>query len=460
MNAPTILVVDDDESLLTLITLRLEASGYRVLSARTAGEALGLLAAQRPQLAIVDLRLTPPTAAEGDEGADAADGLDLYRRMRAMEPLLPVMILTAHGSIPDAVEATREGVAAFLTKPFDGRALVEQVARLLELHASAEPVDSEWRRGIVTRNRAMLALVDEIGRVARTDATVLISGPSGSGKEVIARAVHAASGRRDGPFVAINCAALPEQLLESELFGHTRGAFSGATSEHPGLFRAGAGGTVLLDEVGDMPLPLQAKLLRVLQERRVRPVGATREVDTDVRMIVATHRDLAQLIRDGQFREDLFYRLNVVRLAVPSLDERRDDVPLLARHFAQTLGREHGKQIRALAPEAIDALVAATWPGNVRQLRNVIEQCVVLADGPVIGRALVERALNASPADALTAGLPSLVEARERFEREYLTQILKLTAGNIAQGARIAGRNRTEFYRLLQKHGLHAALFR
>ncbi|HVJ60730.1 MAG TPA: sigma 54-interacting transcriptional regulator [Burkholderiaceae bacterium] len=461
--APAILVVDDDESLLTLITLRLEASGFRVLTARNATEALGIMAAQRPQLAIVDLRLEPDNVAQSIDvnEADSVDGLVLFRRMRQLEPLLPVMILTAHGSIPDAVEATREGVAAFLSKPFDGRTLVDEVKRLLALHGAPFSVDADWRKGIVTRNRAMLALVDEIARVAPTDATVMVTGPSGSGKELIARALHAASPRHLAPFVAINCAALPEQLLESELFGHVKGSFSGAAQDHQGLFRSGNGGTMLLDEIGDMPLALQSKLLRVLQERRVRPVGGTKEVDTDVRVVAATHRDLAELIRAGTFREDLFYRLNVVRLALPPLDERRDDIPLLARHFADRIGRKYGKEIRAFAPDAVEVLLAAPWPGHVRQLQNVVEQCVVLADGPVIGRALAERALRTSPAgDALPSGLPSLAEARDQFERDYLTQVLKLTGGNIAQGARIARRNRTEFYRLLQKHGLHRELFR
>jgi two-component system response regulator GlrR len=464
--APTVLVVDDDESLLTLIAMRLEGSGLRVQTARNATEALGVMAAQRPQLAIVDLRLEPVIGPDESTAAPAPadeihDGLALFHRMRQLEPLLPVMILTAHGSIPDAVEATREGVAAFLSKPFDGRALVDEVKRLLALHGAAAAGDADWRRTIVTRNRAMLALVDEIARVAPTDATVLISGASGSGKELVARAIHAASLRRAAPFVAINCAALPEQLLESELFGHVRGAFTGAAGDHPGLFRSGHGGTVFLDEIGDMPLALQSKLLRVIQERRVRPVGGTREVDTDVRVVAATHRDLVALIQDGRFREDLFYRLNVVRLALPTLDERRDDVPLLARHFADLIGRRYGKEIRAFAPEAMEVLVAAPWPGNVRQLHNVVEQCVVLADGPVIGSALAERALRTSPAgEALPGGLPSLAEARDQFEREYLAKVLKLTSGNIAQGARIARRNRTEFYRLLQKHGLHRDLFR
>ncbi|HEU4620648.1 MAG TPA: sigma 54-interacting transcriptional regulator [Burkholderiaceae bacterium] len=452
---PRILIVDDDDSLLTLLAMRLEASGFVAHVARNAGEALGQLTAVRPQVAIVDLRLGP------EELGEAADGLALFRKMRAVEPMLPVIILTAHGSIPDAVAATREGAAAFLTKPFDGRALVEEVRKLLDLGApAADQAAPGWRRAIVTRNRAMLALLEEISRVGPLDATVLVTGPSGSGKELVARAIHGASRRAEAQFVAINCAALPEALLESELFGHVKGAFSGATADHPGLLRSAHGGTIFLDEIGDMPLPLQAKLLRVLQERKVRPVGGMRELDADARVVAATHRDLGELLREGTFREDLFYRLNVVRLVLPALEDRREDIPLLAMHFARTLGARYGRSITGFAPDAMEALVGGRWPGNVRQLMNVVEQCMVLADGPLITRTLVERALAVGAATPETQALPSLIEARDQFERDYLAQLLKLTGGNVAHAARIARRNRTEFYRLMQRHGLRSELFR
>ncbi len=453
-----VMIVDDDESLLTLLSMRLEASGLSAVTARTSVEALGLLTAVRPQLAIVDLRLAPP----GVEAGEEHDGLALFRKMRRIEPRLPVIILTAHGSIPDAVAATREGAAGFLTKPFDGRALVDEVKHLLSYSPSAPANESTgWRRSIITRNRSMLALVDEIARVGPLDATVLVTGPSGSGKELVARAVHAASARAQGPFVAINCAALPEALLESELFGHVRGAFTGAAADQPGLFRAGDGGTVFLDEIGDMPLSLQAKLLRVLQERRVRPVGGQREIEVDVRVIAATHRDLKTILAQGAFREDLFYRLNVVRLALPGLQDRREDIPLLASTFVRTIGARYGRANATFTPEALEALVHAPWPGHVRQLLNVVEQCVVLADGPLIGRDAAERALASSAhASHKAMRLPSLADARAQFERDYLAQILKLSSGNVAEAARIARRNRTEFYRLLQRHGLRGDLFR
>jgi two-component system response regulator GlrR len=454
-----ILVVDDDESLLTLLAMRLAASGFETVTARNAAEALGRLQARRPQLAVLDLRLNAAEGAEREAGVDAADGLTLFKRMREIEPQLPVIILTAHGSIPDAVDATRNGVAAFFTKPFDGRALVDEIRRLLALRAPAA-TQSGWRARIVTRNHAMLALIDEIERIAPHEATVLVQGPSGSGKELIAQSVHAASRRAGKPFVAVNCAALPEPLLESELFGHVKGAFSGAVGDHPGLLRTAAGGTVLLDEIGDMPAALQAKLLRAVEQRCVRPVGGAREIDIDVRLVAATHHDLAQQVNEGRFREDLFYRLNVVRLTLPPLDARREDVPVLAEHFLRRLAARYESTVKDFAPEALQLLGQAPWPGNVRQLANVVEQCVVLADGPLIAPALVSRALAASTTDAQAAGIAPLAQARAQFERDYLVQLLKLTGGSITQAARLAGRNRTEFYRLLERHGLSSELFR
>jgi len=291
--------------------------------------------------------------------------------------------------------------------------------------------------------------------VAAGDASVLIRGASGSGKELLARAIHRASVRAEHPFVAINCGAIPEALLESELFGHVKGAFTGASTAHDGLFLSADGGTLFLDEIGDMPLPLQVKLLRVLQERAVRPVGATRARPVDVRIISATHRDLDAAMHEGSFREDLYYRLNVVRLTLPSLDARREDIPLLAGHFIRSLSEKYGKTIHGFAPEALEMLVAAAWPGNVRQLYNVVEQVCALTTTPLIAATLVQRALRTPSVEVLT-----YAEARQRFEREYLTQVLKLTGGNVTDAARLADRNRTEFYRLLQRHTLTPAMFR
>jgi two-component system response regulator GlrR len=301
----------------------------------------------------------------------------------------------------------------------------------------------------------MAELVAEARMVAASDASVLIRGESGTGKEVLARAIHLASPRARGPFVAINCGAIPEQLLESELFGHVKGAFTGAGNARVGLFQAANGGTLFLDEIGDMPLALQVKLLRVLQERAVRPVGAIHTEPVDVRLLSATHRDLDVAMAEGQFREDLYYRLDVVSLTLPKLKERREDIPPLAAHFVGQVAAKYGKVVHGFAPDALEALATAAWPGNVRQLYNVVEQSCALTTTPLIPLALVKRALRLPALEALTYG-----EAKQRFERNYLVQLLKLTEGNVADAARIAERNRTEFYRLLQKYDLTPAMFR
>ncbi len=307
----------------------------------------------------------------------------------------------------------------------------------------------------MTRSAKMDDLLRRARLVADSMASVLVLGESGTGKELLARAIHAASNRAGKPFMAINCAAIPEQLLESELFGYAKGAFTGAATAQQGLFQAADGGTLFLDEIGDMPLSLQAKLLRVLQEGAVRPVGATQSVNVDVRIISATHRNLDQMRADRTFREDLFYRLNVVALKLPSLAERREDIPLLVNHFLKKIATRYRKTVPTLAPDALAALVAAPWPGNVRQLENLLEQAVALSTTHVIPLSLIRHSLDDS-----AAPLVSFEAARKTFERDYLVRILKLTAGNAAQAAQMAGRNRTEFYKLLQRHNLEPGMFK
>jgi two-component system response regulator GlrR len=441
-----VLLVDDDADLLRLLSMRLTAAGYRVDAVESAEAALDQLALARPQLVISDVQLP------------GLDGLALFDRIRARHPALPVILLTAHGTIPDAVQATARGVFTYLTKPFDGKALLETVAHALALSPPVESAGSPtepWRAAIVSRSPRMAELLAEARLVAASDASVLIRGDSGTGKELLAHALHLASRRAHRPFIAVNCSAIPETLLESELFGHVKGAFTGATKDHAGLFQAADGGTLFLDEIGDMPAALQVKLLRVLQERAVRPVGASRTTPIDVRVLSATHRDLEAALADGSFREDLFYRLNVVTLRLPTLHERREDIPLLAAHFLTQLAAKHGRQINGFAPEALRALAAAAWPGNVRQLHNVVEQVCALCTTPLIPLALVQRALRVPGVEVL-----SYAEARKRFERDYLVGLLKLTDGNVADAARLADRNRTDFYRLLQKHGLGPERFR
>jgi two-component system response regulator GlrR len=441
-----VMVVDDDPDLLQLLSMRLTAAGYRVTGVGSAEEALAHLEAARPQLVVSDVQLP------------GRDGLALFDAIRARHPALPVILLTAHGTIPDAVEATARGVFTYLTKPFDGKALLDKIAQALALgapEAHRAGGDDAWRAPIVSRSTVMAEVLAEAKMVAASDASVLICGESGSGKELLAQAIHRASPRVAKPFVAVNCSAIPEALLESELFGHVKGSFTGAVANHRGLFQAADGGTLFLDEIGDMPPALQVKLLRVLQERSVRPVGATQSIPIDVRILSATHRDLDAAMAQGQFREDLYYRLNVVALTLPPLGERREDIPLLANHFLSKLAEKYGKRLNGFAPEALKALTAAPWPGNVRQLHNVVEQVCALTTTPLVPLTLVQRALRVPSVEVL-----SFAQARERFERDYLVGLLKLTDGNAADAARLADRNRTEFYRLLQKYGLTPGLFR
>jgi len=448
IHAPRVLLVDDDADLLRLLAIRLKSSGFEVFPASGGEQALAMLSIQRPDIVVTDLRMP------------GIDGMALFDGVRRSHPTLPVIVLTAHGSIPDAVEAMQRGVFGYLTKPYDGPELVAQIHRAIELSGTASPADPQsgdnsWRSEFVTRSPVMEDFLQQARLVASSEVSVFIRGPSGAGKELLARAIHKASSRAKGPFVGINCGAIPEALLESELFGHVKGAFTGAHRDHDGLFQSARGGTLFLDEIGDMPLTLQVKLLRVLEEREVRPVGATRSLPTDVRIISATHRNIDAARTEGRFRDDLYYRLNVVSLNVPALAERREDIPLLTNHFLQQLAERYQRGQLAFAPEAMEMLVAAPWPGNVRQLLNVVEQTVALSTTSIIPTSLVQRAIHED-----NPAIEAFEEARKRFEREYLVRLLRLTEGNVSQAARLAKRNRTEFYRLLSRHQLEPGVFK
>ncbi|KAA5968109.1 two-component system response regulator GlrR [Pantoea sp. M_9] len=436
-----LLLVDDDPGLLRLLGMRLSSEGFQVVTAASGAEALRQLQKEPADVVISDLRM------------DEMDGLALFGEIQRRHAGLPVIILTAHGSIPDAVSATQQGVFSFLTKPVDRDALYKAIDEALALRAPVS--DDRWREAIVTRNPLMQRLLEQAHMVAQSDVSILINGQSGTGKEVLAQAIHAASPRAVKPFIAINCGALPEQLLESELFGHARGAFTGAVSAREGLFQAAEGGTLFLDEIGDMPPALQIKLLRVLQERKVRPLGSNRDVEINVRILSATHRDLPKAMEKKSFREDLYYRLNVVNLKLPALHERAEDIPLLANHLLRQAAGRHKPFVRSFSAGAMKRLVSASWPGNVRQLVNVIEQCVALTVAPVIGEALVEQALSGE-----NTALPTFAEARNQFELNYLRKLLQMTKGNVTHAARLAGRNRTEFYKLLSRHELDASDFK
>jgi two-component system, NtrC family, response regulator GlrR len=447
---PRVLLVDDDEDLLHLIRMRLQANNLDVNAVGSAQRALSELARYRPHLVITDLQMP------------GMDGMALFELIQERYLHLPVIILTAHGTIPDAVAAVQKGVFSYLVKPFDANVLLENVNKALaqsRTHVNerqAEGSDNEsWRREILSCSPVMENLLQQAKAAAGTDVSILIQSETGTGKELLAKAIHRASARRNQAFMTLNCAAIPETLLESELFGHAAGAFTGAVKARDGLFKAADKGTVFLDEIGDMPLTAQAKLLRVLEQGEVRPVGSTETIKVDVRILSATHHDLRAKVRQGSFREDLFYRLNVITLEQPPLSARREDIPLLANHFAQLLSERHSRALVRFAPESMELLVSAPWPGNVRQLLNVVEQCVVLSTQPLVPRQLVERALRFKPQRLL-----SLNDARDQFEHDYLIRLLNLAEGNVALAARLAERNRSEFYNLLGRHGLDPAQFR
>jgi len=437
-----ILLVDDDPGLLRLLSIRLRAEGYDVEAVESAHKALATLNRFTPDLVITDLRM------------DKMDGIGLLKELQTRSPGLRVVIITAHGTIPDAVVATQSGAFGFLTKPIDKDELMVTVEKALKVSGSAD-VEEGWASEIITRNQGMKEVLQQAKMVAATDARVLITGESGTGKELLAKAIHNASPRHNQPFTAINCSAMAENLLESELFGHEKGAFTGATRTHKGLFQAAEGGTLLLDEIGDMPMRLQVKLLRVLQENQVRPVGSTEALQVDVRVISATHRDLQELMREGRFREDLYYRLNVVNIKLPTLDDRREDIPLLVANFLQIIAKEAGQERKVYAPEAVEMLVTAEWPGNIRQLYNIVRQNVALSRSPVISGELVQQSLGEH-----AGKLASFTDARDEFTRNYLSQILQITMGNVSQAARLAKRNRTDFYKLLARHELNPDQFK
>lgn len=442
----TLLLVDDEADLLRLWGLRLESSGFTVITAQSGEEAIATFTATKPDVVITDLRMP------------GIDGMALYEAIRQHNKSVPVIIITAHGSIPEAVEATRQGVFSFLTKPIDGASLIREVEKAVEFSgggAAGRDTWEDWRQDIICQSPVMEELLSRAKLVAETDSTILIRGESGTGKELLAIAIHKASNYRNGPFIPVNCTAIPETLLESELFGHVKGSFTGAVKSYAGLFQSAHNGTLFLDEIGDMPLHIQVKLLRVLQDRQIRPVGSAKPVPVNVRIISATHRNLEEAIEDNTFREDLFYRLNVVSLELPPLHQRKEDIPLLAGHFVTLLCEKGDCQEKRFTPEAMRIMVEAPWPGNVRQLYNVVENAVALATSSLISEDLLHDAIKQHQKKILP-----LSEARRQFEQQYLIQLLQTTQGNVSYAARIAQRNRTDFYKLLNRHHIVPALYK
>ena len=437
--AASLLLVDDDPSLLKLLGMRLTSEGFRVTTAESGAEALRVLHRERIDLVLSDLRM------------DEMDGMALFAEIQKFQPGMPVIILTAHGSIPDAVAATQQGVFSFLTKPVDRDALYKAIDEALA--QSSPSADESWRESIVTRSPIMLRLLEQANMVAQSDVSVLINGQSGTGKEVLAQAIHGASPRGKKAFIAINCGALPEQLLESELFGHAKGAFTGAVSSREGLFQAATGGTLFLDEIGDMPLPLQSKLLRVLQEKEFEPVGSNEMLHSDVRVIAATSMDLEAAIKRGEFRADLYYRLNVLPIQVPPLRERLDDIPALSEAILEELRSQH-----ELNREALALLAQHAWPGNIRELRNVLERAALLSDDLVLDANEIRAAIGTfSP---VACGAVATVEsetfaaARERFDRQVIEAALAACEGNVVEAAKRLGLGRSTLYKKMVALGI------
>jgi two-component system response regulator GlrR len=447
----TLLIVDDDRNLLELMKMRLESSGYTVTTAPDEGEAKKAVAGTVYDLAIIDLQLVH------------TDGITLMEELHRANPGMPAIILTAHGSIESAVEAMKRGAYTYLTKPFDARELIMHVEHALETRRLSTEVsrlkDLLTERydfhNIVARSAVMQTVLETVSRIAQTESTVYIGGESGTGKELVARAIHLASNRKDKPFVALNCAALPETLLESELFGHEKGAFTGAIRTSKGLIAQAHEGTLFMDEIGDMPLSIQAKLLRALQERQFQPLGSERQVEVDVRVIVATNKDLEERVKQGLFREDLYYRIHVIPVLLPPLRERKEDIPVLVDHFLKKFGKQMNKKIRGLAPPAMQRLMLYNWPGNVRELENTIEYAVAMTTQDIVAEDLI---LPGKLDQAET--LKPLKEARELFEKNYLIRLLKLTQGNVSSAAALAGRYRADLYTLLKKYKINPVDFK
>lgn len=437
-----IMVVDDDEDILKLLSVWLKKAGFEIQTCSSAEEALEAIASNRPNLIITDLFM------------EGMSGMQLLTAIHSDNPLMPVIMLSGSAQIHDAIKATHLGSSAFLTKPIDQDDLIREVKRVLRL-TSGSRTAGEFGSNVIYCSKEMAEIIELAESVADSNVTVFISGATGTGKEVIAKAIHENSFRRDHPFIAVNCGALPEQLLESELFGHEKGAFTGANMRHEGLFMAADGGTIFLDEIGDMPLSLQVKLLRVLQDLEVRPVGSVKTYPIDVRIISATHKDLEKAVEDGSFREDLYYRLNVVPLHIPPLNDRREDIPMLAEYFLKKFTKANRRGSQHFAPEAIEYLVSSSWPGNIRQLINTVDLCATLCKTEIIPLSIVQKALQDRPQTMQT-----LKEVKQDCERNYLVSVLRICSGNVANAARIAGRNRTEFYKLLGQHELNPADFR
>ena len=444
MDKPKILVVDDDKNLLDLIKLRLEASGYDVYAVDNEEKAIKTANNEIFEVAVVDLQLINQ------------DGISLMEQLHLVQPHLTAIILTAHGSIESAVEAMGRGAFNYLTKPFDSKELISQIEKGREKSRLTIKIGKLKQHmgerftfsNIIAKSQSMLEVLDQVVKVAQTDSNIAIYGASGTGKELIAKAIHISSPRKAYPFLAINCAAIPESLLESELFGYVKGAFTGAVKDSKGLFSRANRGTLFLDEIGDMCLSIQAKLLRVLQERTFTPLGSEKYVSADVRVIVATNKDLREEVKNGNFREDLFYRVHVIPVQLPLLKDRKDDIPLLVEHFIRKNREITDKNTISISSAAMHKLMLHDWPGNVRELENAVEYALAMTNDNIIAEDHILQVENDEDE------LLTLKDARAGFEKNYLENILTITGGNVSKASELAGKYRADMYNLMKKHDI------
>ena len=446
-----ILVVDDDPNILQVIQMRLESGGYQVTKTTGAEEAQKLAEQEPFDLAMIDLKL------------DDQDGIQLMQNIRHIIPDLPVIILTAHGSINSAVDAMKKGAYSYLTKPFDGHELLMQINNCLETSKLSKEVKQLQRLvkekygfdNIIGRSEKMKKVFEQVTLAAATDSNVYIEGKSGTGKELIAKTLHMASDRKDYPFIALNCAAIPENLMESELFGYEKGAFTGADKSKKGLIAEASFGTFFLDEISEMPLSMQVKVLRVIEEKEFYSVGGRQIEKMNARIIAASNKNLDQEVKNGRFREDLYYRIHVIPIQLPTLNERKEDIPILSRHFLKKYSDEMGKNISAFSTDAMQKLISYPWPGNIRELENTIECAMAMAKGNIITEDLILQTQNVDP-----VSLKSFKDAKENFEKNYLIQLFELTKGNVSQAAQLAGKYRADVYELVRKYNINLNDFR
>ena len=447
-----ILVLDDDQNLLKVIMMRLEANGYRVAAATGAATALEIAKEEGIDLALVDLKLA------------GENGIEVMEELHQIDPEMPIIILTAYGTIKSAVEAMKRGADSYLSKPFDYHDLLLQIKNGLEKSRLSKEVLRlrnmvEGRYGlknVIGKTEKMKRVLARVRQAAESESSIYIEGESGTGKGLIAKALHFASPRKDGPFVVINCATIPENLLESELFGYEKGAFTGATRSIKGLFLQAHKGTIFLDEISEMPLFMQAKLLRVLEEKEFYPLGGEKPVKVDIKLIAASNKKMKEEVKKGLFREDLFYRIYVIPIELPALRERKGDIPLLAEYCLRKITKDNNKEIKGFSRGVLQKLMLYSWPGNVRELENTIECAVAMTTQDVITEDLILPTQQTTDGDRLKP----LGEAKKGFERNYVIQLMELTQGNISRAAKLAGKYRADFYDLLKKYNLNPEDFR